>query len=59
MWSYGVQLWGTAAKSHLDIIQRLESKTLAPHWRDLYLPLVEDEITHAATRYYSRILQHH
>ena len=70
IWSYGVELWGTAAKSHLDIIQRFQSKTLriisnAPYYvtnvqlhRDLNVPLVEDEIKHAATRYYSRILQH-
>ena len=28
MWSYGVALWGTAAKSRLDRIQRFQSKTL-------------------------------
>ena len=28
MWSHGVELWRTAAKSHLDIIQRLQFKIL-------------------------------
>ena len=54
MWSYRVELWETAAKSHLDIIQRFQSKTIrliskAPYYvtnvqlhRDLNVALIED-----------------
>ena len=28
VWTYGVQLWGVAAQSNIDIIQRVQSKVL-------------------------------
>ena len=28
IWTYGIQLWGTAAKSNIAIIERFQSKTL-------------------------------
>ena len=56
MWSYGLQLWGTASNCNLEIIQRFQSKTLrmianAPRYmtnqqihRDLKVPFVKDEV---------------
>ena len=28
IWTYGIQLWGTASYSNIDIIQKYQSKTL-------------------------------
>ena len=28
MWTYGIQLWGTAKNSSVEILQRYQSKTL-------------------------------
>jgi hypothetical protein len=28
IWTYGVQLWGTASKSNIDILERFQSKLL-------------------------------
>jgi hypothetical protein len=28
IWTYGIELWGCASKTNIDIIQRLQSKTL-------------------------------
>ena len=28
IWTYGIQLWGSAAKTNIDIIQRFQSKVL-------------------------------
>ena len=27
VWTYGIQLWGTASKSNIDIIERFQAKT--------------------------------
>ena len=57
IWTYGIQLWGTACTSNLEIIQRFQSKTLrrivdAPWFvsnrtihNDLKIPTVKEEIT--------------
>lgn len=70
IWSYGIQLWGTAANSNLEILQRFQTKVLrqianAPQYisinqihRELQIPLVKDEIRNNANRYKSRIQQH-
>ena len=56
VWNYGIQLWGAAFNSNLDIIQRFQSKTLrlmldAPWYvtnaaihRDLEIETVKKEI---------------
>ena len=56
VWTYGIQLWGTASNSNIEILQRFQSKTLrsllnAPWYvtnetihRDLKIPTVKDEI---------------
>ena len=28
VWTYGIQLWGTASNSYIEILQRFQSKTL-------------------------------
>jgi len=28
IWTYGVQLWGTASNSNIDIVERFQSKVL-------------------------------
>jgi hypothetical protein len=57
-WTYGIQLWGTASTSNIDILERFQSKALlmivdAPWYvpntvirRDLQIPTVKEEIRH-------------
>lgn len=70
IWSYGIQLWGTASNSNLEILQRFQSKvirmiTKAPWYvtnnqlhRDLKLPTIKDEIKSITASYKHRILIH-
>ena len=70
IWTYGIQLWGTASNSNIEILQRFQSKTLriianAPRFitnihlhRDLNIPLVKDEIRTTAKKYQDRIHRH-
>jgi hypothetical protein len=57
IWTYGIQLWGTASTPNIDILERFQSKALriivdAP-WhipntlirRDLHISSVKDEIS--------------
>jgi hypothetical protein len=56
VWTYGIQLWGTASTSNIDILDRFQSKALrmivdAPWYvpntvirRDLQIPTVKEEI---------------
>jgi hypothetical protein len=56
VWTYGVQLWGTASNSNIDILERFQSKVLgtitdAPWYvpntmlrRDLHVPSVKQEV---------------
>ena len=71
VWTYGIQLWGTASKSNIEIPQRFQSKTLrslinAPWYvtnetihRDLKIPTVKDEIYNSRSRYSARVNNHH
>ena len=71
VWTYGIQLWGTASNSNIEILQRLQSKTLrsllnAPWYvtnetihRDLKIPTVKDEVYKSRSRYNTRINNHH
>ena len=55
VWTYGIQLWGTASNFNIEILQRFQSKTLrslinAPWYvankaihRDLKIPTVKEE----------------
>ena len=71
VWTYGIQLWGTASNSNIEILQRFQSKTLrsllnAPWYvtnetihRDLKIPTVKDEIHKSRSRYNTRVNNHH
>ena len=70
IWTYGVQLWGTAANSNIEIVQRFQSKVLrlitkAPRCvtneqlhRDLKITTVREDIKSIASAYMRRILNH-
>ena len=70
MWSYGIQLWGTASNSNIDILERYQSKTLrqitnAPWYvtnksirNDLNISTVQNEIRTASERYLQRLSDH-
>lgn len=70
VWSYGIQLWGTASNSNIDILERYQSKTLRQitdvPWfitnkairNDLSMSTVRDEIRAASERYLQRLSDH-
>jgi hypothetical protein len=63
IWTYGIQLWGTASTSNIEILERFQSKALrmivdAPWYvpntiirRDLQIPSVKEEISHYSSHY--------
>lgn len=69
-WTYGMQLWGTAANSNLEILQRFQAKLLriitdSPWYitnqrlhHDLGIPTIKEEIMKAMPKYKDRILNH-
>lgn len=70
VWTYGIQLWGTACYSNVDILQRFQSKTLrlitnAPWFvnnntihNDLNIPIIKDEIKRFSSNYLNRLSYH-
>lgn len=70
IWSYGLELWGTASNSSIDLVQRAQSKILrtitgAPWYirnenihKDLEVPMVKEEF-HKVRERYKLKLQHH
>lgn len=70
IWTYGIQLWGCAKKSNINIIQTFQNKVLrcivdAPWYvrndnlhRDLKIELVIEEIKKQAVKHGQRVLQH-
>lgn len=70
IWSYGIQLWGSASKSNIEILRRFESKCIrrlanAPWYvtndtlrRDLKIPTIYEEITQRSTTYQERLAKH-
>lgn len=70
VWTYGIELWGTASKSNVDILERYQSKVLrqivdAPWFvpneiirKDLNINSVKEEIKIHIERYNSRLEQH-
>jgi len=70
VWTYGIQLWGTAAESNLDIIQRFQSKVLrlisnAPWYinnniihRDSNIQTIRQEIQTHSSKYIDRLRSH-
>lgn len=70
IWSYGIQLWGTASNSNVEILQRYQSKTLrlitGSPWfvnnfnihNDLNVPFIKDEIKRFSNNYLNRLSNH-
>lgn len=70
IWTYGIQLWGSASKSNIEILQRFQSKVLrgivnAPWYvtnqqihRDLRVASVMEEIRNFSVKYRERINAH-
>lgn len=70
IWTYGIQLWGSASSSNIEILQRFQSKTLrsivnAPWYvsndiihRDLCMPKVKSEISLHSENYHKRLFVH-
>ena len=70
IWTYGIQLWGTASNSNIEILQGFQSKALrsltdAPWYvtnetihRDLNLLTVKEEISKFSNRYNTRVNNH-
>ena len=71
VWTCGIQLWGAASNSNIEILQRFRSKTLrslinVPWYvtnetihRVLRIPTVKEEIYKCRSRYYARVNNHH
>jgi hypothetical protein len=70
IWTYGIQLWGTASSSNIEILERFQSKALhmivdAPRYvpktlirRDLQIPSVKEEISRYSSHYSARLTAH-
>lgn len=70
IWTYGIQLWGTASVSNIEILQRFQNKVLriivdAPWYvpnniihQDLRVTSVQEEIQKFTKRYESRLEDH-
>lgn len=70
IWTYGAEIWGSAAKSNVNIIQRFQSKVLrticgSPYYitnntihADLRMPTVDEQIS-AINRSYTNRLSNH
>lgn len=70
VWTYGIQLWGCAKNSNVNIIQRFQNKALrlianAPWYvtnetihRDLKIAKIKDEVVKFATRHVNRLSCH-
>lgn len=67
VWTYGIQLWGTASNSNIDILQRFQNKVLraiadAPYYvsneviqHDIPLETVKEVIHQFSIKYNERI----
>jgi hypothetical protein len=70
IWTYGIQLWGTASTSNIEILERFQSKALcmivdAPWYvpntlirRDLHISTVKEEIRRYSSHYRAHLLTH-
>lgn len=70
VWTYGIQLWGTASNSNIEILERFQAKILrlitnAPWFvrnksikRDLGITSVKEEIRSMSERYLQRLSNH-
>jgi hypothetical protein len=67
IWTYGIQLWGTASTSNIEILECFQRKALcmivdAPWYvpntvirRNLHIPTAEEEIRHYSSQYSARL----
>jgi hypothetical protein len=70
IWTYGIQIWGTASTFKIEILERFQSKALrmivdAPRYvpntlirRDLQIPSVKEKISHYSSHYSARLTTH-
>lgn len=70
VWTYGIELWGTASNSNIEILQRYQSKTLrlisnSPWFvsnknihKDLCIPEVKNVIRNYSSKYLNRLSNH-
>lgn len=70
VWTYGIQLWGSASNTNIAIFERFQSKALrlltdAPWYvpnaiirHDLQIPTVQEEISRLSSKYRSRLNTH-
>ncbi|KMQ86419.1 reverse transcriptase [Lasius niger] len=65
IWTYDIQLWGSAAKSNIEILQRFQSKVLRliinVFWllhKELQVLSVKDEVSKYSTNYHDRLTDH-
>jgi hypothetical protein len=70
IWTYGIQLWGTASTSNIEILERFQSMALrmiedAPWYvpntvirKDLQIPTVKEEIRCYSSQYSARLSAH-
>jgi hypothetical protein len=70
IWTYGMQLWGMASTSNIEILERFQSKALSmivdvPQYmpitvigRNLQIPTVKEEICLYSSHYSARISAH-
>jgi hypothetical protein len=70
IWTYGIQLWGTASTSNVEILERFQSKVLrlivdTPWYvpntiirHDLHMPTVKEEICTYSSHYSHRLSAH-
>jgi hypothetical protein len=70
IWTCGIQLWGTASTSNIEILERFQSKALriivdAPWYvpnnhirRDLQMTSVKEEICRSSNQSYTRLTTH-
>jgi len=70
VWTYGIQLWGTASNSYLEILERFQSKVLriitdAPWYvpntiikRDVQKPTVKEEARKFSANYRKWLITH-
>jgi hypothetical protein len=70
IWTYAIQLWGTASNSNIEILEHFQSKTLRMTVdttryvlntvirRDLQIPTVKQEISHYSSQYSARLSAH-
>jgi hypothetical protein len=70
IWTYGIQLWGTASTSNIEILECFQLTTLrmkvdtpwyVPNMvtqRDLQIPTVKEEISRYSSQYSARLSAH-